>query len=209
MSVKIPAVYAETRVIEAAATIGSGIAVGSLSLLAFGIDSLIELMSATVLIWRLTVEIRHGRAFSERAERLAARLGGGLLFALAAYVVFSAVWSLWVRHGQDFSPIGFAVTLAAIPIMYVLSKRKLKVADQPGSRAMRADAVESVTCGYLSIVVVTGLVAQLLTGLWWIDAVTARNLVQRPRARATRHSTRRYAWLEWSALHRASYPHRP
>jgi divalent metal cation (Fe/Co/Zn/Cd) transporter len=163
--------------IEAAVAIGAGIAAGSLSLVAFGLDSAIELISAVVLIWRLSVELRQGREFSERAEHLAARIGGALLFALAAYVVASAAWSLWMRHGQTFSIPGLAVTVAAIPLMYFLAKRKLKVAEQLGSRAMRADAVESVTCGYLAAVVVVGLLAELLTGFWWVDAVTSLAIV--------------------------------
>jgi divalent metal cation (Fe/Co/Zn/Cd) transporter len=96
--------------------------------------------------------------------------------ALAAYVVLSAVWSLWKQHSEDFSPLGFAVTVAAIPIMSVLSKRKLKVAGRLGSRA-RADAVESITCGYLAAIVVVGLLAQILTGFWWIDALTSLGVV--------------------------------
>jgi divalent metal cation (Fe/Co/Zn/Cd) transporter len=164
-------------VIEAAAAMTAGVMAASLSLLAFGLDSLIELLSAGVLIWRLTVELRHGQAFSENAERVAARIGGGLLFALAVYVVLSAAWSLWTQHAQDFSLLGLAVTVAAIPVMYTLSKWKLKVAEQLGSSALRADAVESITCGYLSIIVVLGLLAQLLTGFWWVDAVTSLGIV--------------------------------
>jgi len=164
-------------VVEAVVAIAAGVVAASVSVLAFGIDSLIELASAGILIWRLTVELRHGQAFSERAERLAARAGGGLLFALAAYVVVVAAWNLWQRHGQEFSALGLAVTVAAIPIMYALSKRKLKVAESLGSRAMRADAVESFTCGYLAVVVVVGLLAQLATGLWWIDAATSLGIV--------------------------------
>jgi divalent metal cation (Fe/Co/Zn/Cd) transporter len=61
--------------------------------------------------------------------------------------------------------------------MYVLSKRKLKIAEQLGSRAMRADAVESITCGYLSLIVVTGLMAQFLTGFWWVDAATSLGII--------------------------------
>jgi len=163
--------------IEAAVAIGAGIAAGSLSLLAFGLDSGIELISACVLIWRLSVELRHGQAFSESAERLASKIGGALLFALAAYVVASAAWSLWTGQGQQFSIPGLAVTAAAMPVMYVLAKRKLKVAEAIGSRALRADAVESITCGYLAAVVVIGLVAELLTGFWWVDAVTSLAIV--------------------------------
>ena len=164
-------------VIEAAVAIAAGIIAGSISLLAFGIDSVIELVSAGVLMWRLTVELRYGQAFSESAERRAAHIGGGLLFALAAYVILSAAWSFWTRSGQEFSTLGLGVTVAAIPIMYVLSKRKLKIAEQLGSRAMRADAVESITCGYLSLIVVTGLLAQFLTGFWWVDAATSLGIV--------------------------------
>jgi hypothetical protein len=70
--------------VEAIVAIASGIAAHSISLIAFGIDSVIELASAGVLIWRLSVELKYGRAFSEDAERLASRIAGGLLFALAA-----------------------------------------------------------------------------------------------------------------------------
>src|SRR5215471_20997421 len=82
-------------VIEAGVAIGASVAAHSITLLAFGIDSLIELASAIVLIWRLTVELRRGESFAEDAERKASRIDGGLLFALAAYVVVAAAWSLW------------------------------------------------------------------------------------------------------------------
>jgi divalent metal cation (Fe/Co/Zn/Cd) transporter len=65
----------------------------------------------------------------------------------------------------------------AMPIMYVLARRKLDVAHQLSSRAMRADAIESITCGWLSLVVVVGLVARLLFTAWWIDAVTSLGIV--------------------------------
>ena len=74
-------------VAEGAVAIGAGVAAGSLSLTAFGLDSVIELASACVLIWRLNEELRHGQAFSGRAERTAGSNGGGLLFALAAWVM--------------------------------------------------------------------------------------------------------------------------
>src|SRR5882762_3082048 len=128
--------------VEAIIAIASGIAAHSISLTAFGIDSLIELASAGVLIWRLSVELKHGRAFSETAERTARRIAGGLLFALAAYVVVAAAWGLWSREGEAFSWPGLIVTVLAIPIMYFLAKRKLAVAAQLGSRALRADAIE-------------------------------------------------------------------
>jgi len=164
-------------VVEGVVAIAAGIAAGSLTLTAFGLDSVIELASASVLIWRLNVELRHGQAFSERSEHLASKLSGGLLFGLAAYIVAGAVWSLWTRHGEAFSLPGLIVALLAIPIMTLLSRRKLKIATQLGSRAMRADAVESITCGWLSLVVVIGLTADLLLGAWWVDAATSLAIV--------------------------------
>ena len=163
--------------VEAAVAIWSGAAAGSTSLMGFGLDSGIELASAGLLIWRLTMELRHGRAYSETAERLAARIGGGLLFGLAGYVMAAAGWSLWTRHGQDFSLPGLAVTLAALPLMILLARRKLTIAERIGSRALRTDAVESLSCAYLAAVVVAGLLAQLLTGFWWVDAVTSLGVV--------------------------------
>lgn len=163
--------------IEAAVAIGSGIAADSLTLMAFGIDSLIELASAAVLVWRLNVELRQGRAFAEKAERTASRIGGALLFALAAYVVASAGWKLWMQQGAEFSLPGLVISVLAIPIMYFLSRRKLQAAEALGSPALRADAVEGITCGWLAFVVVGALVAQVLVGAWWVDALGSLGVV--------------------------------
>jgi divalent metal cation (Fe/Co/Zn/Cd) transporter len=148
-----------------------------LLLLAFGIDSLIELASAIVLIWRLDVELRRGEVFAEDAERTAARTGAVLLFALAIYVVVTAGWKLWTQQGAEFSLAGLIVCVAAIPIMYVLSRRKLRLADALGSRALRADRIESITCGWLAVVVVAGLVAQVLIDAWWLDPLASLGIV--------------------------------
>src|SRR6266849_3434895 len=160
-------------VIEALVAIGSGLIAGSLTLTAFGLDSVIELVSAGVLIWRLTEELRRGEEFSWHAERVASRSGGALLFVLAAYIVLGAAWSLWTHHGGEFSLPGLIVAAVAMPIMYMLARRKVTVARQLGSRAMRSDAIESMTCGWLSLVVVVGLIANLLLAAWWVDAVTS------------------------------------
>jgi len=164
-------------VVEAAVAIGSGIAAGSLLLLAFGIDSLIELASAGVLLWRLDVELRRGGAVAEQAERTASRIGAVLLFALACYVVVAAGWKLWTREGAEFSLPGLLVSVLAIPVMYVLARRKLRLADALGSRALRADAVESITCGWLAFVVVAGLIGQLLLDFWWLDPLASLAVV--------------------------------
>ena len=163
--------------VEAAIAIAAGWTAHSLVLIAFGLDSVIELASAGVLMWRLSVELRHGRVFSERAEHIAGRIGGALLWLLAAYVTAAAAWQLWNGTGEDFSWPGFVVALIAIPAMRYLARRKIAIAEQIGSRALRADAMEAVTCGWLSFVVVASLAAQWLFGAWWIDGVGSLAIV--------------------------------
>lgn len=163
--------------VEAVVAIWAGRQANSLSLIAFGADSLIEALSACVLLWRLNVELRHGRAVSENAERKASRISGALLFALGIYVIASAAWGLWSREGQEFSLAGLVITAATIPVMYFLAKRKIAIAEQIGSRALRADGMESITCGWLSFVVLAGLLAQLAVGAWWVDSVTSLAIV--------------------------------
>jgi hypothetical protein len=80
-----------------------------------------------------------------------------LLFARAIYVVISAGWKLWTGQGGEFSLLGLIVSVAAIPLMYFLSRRKVRLANALGSRALRADPVESITCGWLAFVVVGGI----------------------------------------------------
>jgi divalent metal cation (Fe/Co/Zn/Cd) transporter len=164
-------------IIEAIVATAAGVASGSLVLLAFGLDSVVELISASVLMWRLLVELRSGHVLSENAERIAGRIGGALLFVLAAYVVVMAGWNLWTQHHGEFSLPGLIVTLLAIPIMQYLARRKIELANQLGSRALRADAMESVTCGWLSVVAVVSLGAQAASGVWWIDSVGSLAIV--------------------------------
>jgi divalent metal cation (Fe/Co/Zn/Cd) transporter len=163
--------------VEAAVAIAAGISAGSLILQAFGLDSLVELASAGVLLWRLFVELRRGEAFPERTERIAAKIAGGLLYALAAYVIAAAAWEILVRRGEAFSLWGAAIAAISMPIMALLARRKLAVAAALGSRALRADAMESVACGWLSLVVLIGLVANLALRASWIDPVISLAIV--------------------------------
>src|SRR6516162_8847723 len=163
--------------VEAAVAIASGIAAGSLVLIAFGLDSVVELASAGVLMWRLIVELRHGQKFSETAERLASRIAGSLLILLAAYVVVAAIWRLWTGTGEEFSWPGFVLALVALPALRYLARRKLAIAEKIGSRALRADAMEAIACGWLSFVVVITLTLQWFVGAWWIDSVGSLAIV--------------------------------
>ncbi len=164
-------------VVEGSLAVAFGIIAHSITLRAFGIDSGIELLSAGVLVWRLRVELNSEKEISERAEKRASKIAGALLFALSFYVVGSSIWSLWHGTNEEFSMVGLVTAGIAIPVMYALSKGKLRVAEALGSRALRADAAESIACSYLSLVVVVGFVAYLLFQAWWIDAVSSLAIV--------------------------------
>ena len=168
--------------IEGAASLLLGWASKSLLLEAFGIDSVIELFSATVLLWRLRVEAS-GTATSEHVnlvERRAARLIGYSLYALIAYVILNSGYGLFIAKritDTHESVWGILIGLVAKIGMPILAAYKLKVAAHLNSRALRADAIESITCGYLSIVLMIGLAATWLLGWWWLDSVAALGLI--------------------------------
>src|SRR5436305_10293412 len=168
--------------IEGAASFLLGCASKSLLLEAFGIDSVIELFSATVLLWRLRVE-SSGTATSEHVnliERRAARLIGYSLYALVIYVILNSGYGLFIaKHITDTheSVWGILIGVVAKIGMPILAGYKLKVATRLNSPALRADAIESITCGYLSIVLMIGLAATWLLGWWWLDSVAALALI--------------------------------
>jgi divalent metal cation (Fe/Co/Zn/Cd) transporter len=168
--------------IEGAASLLLGWASKSLLLEAFGIDSVIELFSAAVLLWRLRVEAS-GAGNAERAEeveRRAARYIGYSLYALVVYVALNSGYGLFIaRRITDTheSVWGIFIGLVAKIGMPILAAYKFKVATRLNSGALRADAVESITCGYLSIVLMIGLAATWWLGWWWLDSVAALALI--------------------------------
>ncbi len=168
--------------IEGVASLLLGWASKSLLLEAFGIDSVVELFSAGVLLWRLRVETS-GLAtadYAEEVERRAARYVGYSLYALVAYVVLNSGYGLFIAKrltDTHESAWGILIGLVAKIGMPILAAFKLKVAARLNSRALRADAIESITCGYLSIVLMVGLAATWLLGWWWLDSVAALALI--------------------------------
>ena len=168
--------------IEGAASLLLGWASRSLLLEAFGIDSVIELFSAAVLLWRLRIEAS-GTATSEHVnvvEHRAARLVGYSLYALVVYVVLNSGYGLFIAEritNTHESVWGILIGLVAKIGMPILAAYKLKVAVRLNSRALRADAIESITCGYLSIVLMIGLAATWLLGWWWLDSIAALALI--------------------------------
>ena len=168
-------------VIEAAVAVGAGIAARSLLLVAFGIDSAIELASAVIVFRRFRVELteksesaQHGKG---DVEPKTARVAGYLLFLLSAYVLLQAIFGLMTRHAAETSPIGIAVAIVAAFGMPFLAKAKLRVAAWIESRSLRADAMETLTCGYLAWVLLAGLALNAVTRWWWIDSVASLVIV--------------------------------
>jgi divalent metal cation (Fe/Co/Zn/Cd) transporter len=149
---------------------------------AFGIDSIIELFSASVLLWRLRIEASGSadEARVEAVERRASRLVGYTLYFLVAYIVFNSAYGLLIAHrvtDTHESAWGILIGLVAKIGMPILGGYKMKVAARLKSRALRADAIEAIMCGYLSIVLMVGLAATRILGWWWLDSMAALALI--------------------------------
>jgi divalent metal cation (Fe/Co/Zn/Cd) transporter len=144
----------------------------------FGLDSIIELAAAVALVWRLSVEARGlDRERIEEAEQRVRRFVGFTFLALAAYVVGQAGWTLWAQDAPAESPLGIGLAIASLVIMPLVAWGKLRVADRLGSRALRAEAKETLACSYLSFALLVGLGANAWVGWWWADPAAALLMV--------------------------------
>jgi divalent metal cation (Fe/Co/Zn/Cd) transporter len=165
-------------VVEAGIAITAGFLAHSVSLEGFGFDSIVELVAGGVLLWRLLVEQRGASLASvERAERRASWITAISLFTLALYIVADSGFSLLTRSHPQVSWWGIGLAIAAAIIMPLLWQGKLRVARHIDSAALKADAVCSVTCAYMSFTLLAGLLLNTLFGLWWADSLAALALV--------------------------------
>lgn len=165
-------------VIEAGASIGAGAVAKSLLLMAFGADSVIELASAFFVLRRFRLEaVGADSSAVEEAERRTGEIAGGLLYALAACVLITSAYRLFTRAEAQESTIGLAVSVIAALGMPILARYKLQAAEALQSRSLRADAMETLTCGTMACVLLGGMVATLLFHAWWVDSVAALVLV--------------------------------
>ena len=164
--------------IEASIAITVGFATHSVSLQGFGIDSIIELIAGGILLWRLLVEQRGGSLERiEYAERRASWVTAIGLFALAAYIVGDSALSFLTRTRPESSWWGVGLAVAAAIGMPLLFIGKLRVAKRIGSAALKADAACSVTCAYMSLTLLAGLLLNRFFGWWWADPLAALGLV--------------------------------
>ena len=155
--------------LEGIVAVGAGIVVGSIALVGFGVDSVIEVSSGAIILWRL--------ASGEHRERLALRLVGISFIALATYVAFDAVKSLIYRELPEASYIGIAIAALSLIVMPFLAHAKRKVAAKLNSRAMHADSRQTDLCAYLSAILLAGLILNAFFGWWWADPVAALIMV--------------------------------
>lgn len=164
--------------IEASVALMVGFMTRSVSLQGFGIDSVIELVAGGMLLWRLLVEQRGGSIeVVEQAERRASWVTATGLFALAVYIVADSAFSLLTQSRPEASWWGVGLAMAAASIMPLLWQGKLRVAKQIGSAALKADAACSVTCAYMSLTLLAGLLLNRLFGWWWADPLAALVLI--------------------------------
>ncbi|GAC1379551.1 MAG: cation transporter [Ktedonobacteraceae bacterium] len=165
-------------VFEASVAITVGIATRSVSLQGFGLDSIVELMAGGILLWRLLVEQRGGSMKRiESAERRASWITAISLFALAVYIVADSAFAFITKTQPEASWWGVSLAIAAAIIMPLLWQGKLRVARRIGSAALKADAACSVTCAYMSLTLLVGLLFNRLFGWWWADPLAALVLV--------------------------------
>lgn len=156
--------------LEGLVAVAAGLAAGSVALVGFGFDSVIEVSSGLALLWRLHLDAPERR---ERAERISLKIVGVSFLALAAYVAFDAFKSLLGREPPEASPVGIALAALSLVVMPVLARAKRGVAAKINSRALEADSRQTDICAYLSAILLGGLALNALFGWWWADPLAA------------------------------------
>lgn len=153
------------NVVEAIVAITAGTVASSGALVAFGLDSTIEVLSAAAVAWQFT------RRDPERWERGTLRVIAVAFFALAAYVAVTSVLTLVLRVEAEHSPAGIVLTAVSVIVMPLLSLAERRTGRELGSATAVADSMQTLICAYLSAAVLVGLVVNALFGWWWADAV--------------------------------------
>ena len=155
--------------IEAAVAILAGAVAGSIALVGFGADSVVEALAGIIILWRFAA----ARATSEKAERRAQRLIAASFFLIAAYVGVEAIRSLLGGEAPLASWVGIGLAIVTTVTMPLLARAKARVGDHLGSAATKSEGRQNMLCAYLSVALLIGLGANALLGWWWADPITA------------------------------------
>jgi divalent metal cation (Fe/Co/Zn/Cd) transporter len=166
------------NVVEAVVALWAGDRADSIALLGFGLDSLIEVMAGTVVLWRLLVERAvAGEHRIDVVERRARRVVGVTFWLLALYVAVQAGMTLWRRDPADASLVGLVLAGLSLIAMPLLALGKIRAARALDSAALAAEAQETLACAYLSLCLLTGLGLNAWLGWWWADPVGALAMI--------------------------------
>jgi divalent metal cation (Fe/Co/Zn/Cd) transporter len=153
--------------VEAVVAIVSGAVASSIALIGFGLDSTVEVLSASVIVWQMTRDVPEDR------EEQALRLIAVSFFALAGYVTVQAVFDLASRSEPNTSTVGIALAAVSLVVMPLLAGLKRRNGRRLGSSSVVADSNQTLLCTYLSVVLLVGLVLNATVGWWWADPVAA------------------------------------
>jgi len=161
--------------LEGLIAVVAGTVAGSISLVGFGIDSFIEVISGATLLWRMTVDA--DVQSRERNERLSLRIVGICFFFLAVYVAYESCSDFIGRKAPGRSIAGIILACISLVVMPILSRAKKKVGYELRSAAMNADARQADFCVYLSAILLSGLLLNATLGWWWADPAAALIMV--------------------------------
>ncbi len=161
--------------LEAVGALVAGALAGSIALVGFGLDSVIEVSASGAALWRLAHDADPCRR--ERAERTALRVVGWSFLALAAWVLAESVRALATRTPPEASPLGILIAALSVVVMPLLARAKRRVAAQLASSALTAEARQTDICLYLSVVLLAGLALRQWLGWWWADPVAGLVMV--------------------------------
>lgn len=161
--------------LEGIIAVGAGVLAGSIALVGFGVDSLIEVTASVAALWRLNADV--DLIERERAELLTLRIVGVLFVALGIYVTWDAANALLKREAPEESTVGIALAVASLIVMPILARAKRKVAIALDSRALRSEAQQTQLCTYLSAILLGGLALNAILGWWWADPLAGLIMV--------------------------------
>jgi divalent metal cation (Fe/Co/Zn/Cd) transporter len=161
--------------LEAIVAIAAGLAAGSVALVGFGVDSVIEVTASGAAQWRLRADLDPIRR--ERVEHLTVRIIGLTFLALAVYVAYESIHTLIAREEPDGSTVGVILLCASVVVMPLLAGAKRRVAAALASGALASEATQTSLCAYLSIIALAGVGLNTLLGWWWADPVAALVMV--------------------------------
>lgn len=161
--------------VEAGVALAAGLAAGSVALVGFGIDSVVEVSASIAAQWRLRTDADAGRR--ARAEQLTQRIVGVSFLALAAWVAYEAGEALWRHEAPERSGLGVAVLALSVVVMPLLARAKRRVATALSSGALVAEATQTAICAWLSAIALAGVGLNAVAGWWWADPVAALGMV--------------------------------